>query len=143
MTAAARITQADATPLPAGSILDGLAQSAGITVPAASAVCPECLAPFRRRHPRQLFCSPAHQKAWNKRMAVRGAALCAFAMTGHITRNGTRGEPEARDAGRHAKSVAHTLIQRWRDEDRRAGRMAMPAYMARRIALGYAETDYR
>ena len=137
MIAPARIVQADATPLPAGSILDGLAQNAGTAASPASAACPECLAPFRRRHPRQLFCSPAHQ------MAVRGAALCAFAMTGHITRNGTRGEPEARNAGRHAKSVAHTLIQRWRDEDRAAGRMAMPAYMARRIALGYAETDYR
>lgn len=96
--------------------------------------CPECLASFRKTHPGQLFCTPAHRDAWNNRATVRGRVLTALAMVERATRGGTRGD---KATGKRARQQKDQLIQRWIEEDRKAGRMAWPEYLARRYAVGF------
>ena len=88
----------------------------------------------------QLFCTPAHNVEWSNRATKRGRVLTPLSMVARITRNGTRGEPEAREAGRRASNRHNQLIQQYRDEDRAAndgaGRMEWPEYMIWRIKLG-------
>ena len=94
---------------------------------------------FEPKVANQLFCRPAHNTAWNNRATKRGRVLTHLAITAGITRNGTRGTPEAREAGREASRLHHALIQRYRDEDRAASppRMEWPEYMRRRFRLGF------
>ncbi|MBD8677955.1 hypothetical protein IFT55_05800 [Sphingomonas sp. CFBP 13720] len=92
------------------------------------------MSPFARRHPGQLFCTVAHRDAWNGRAAVRGRVLTPLAIVARVTRNGTRGD---RKTGARAASEAATLIQQWRDDDRAAGRMSHPEYLARRYRVGF------
>ena len=99
--------------------------------------CPECGKLFEPKVRNQLFCTPAHNTAWNNRATARGRVLTPLSMVASITRNGTRGTPEAREAGRAAARNQHFLTQRWRDEDRKAGRMEWPEYLSRRIAIGF------
>jgi len=99
--------------------------------------CPECRKPFEPKVANQLFCNPAHNADWNNRATKRGRVLTPLGMVARITRNGTRGTPEAREAGRIASSHHATLIQRYRDEDREAGRMEWPAFMTLRILIGF------
>lgn len=99
--------------------------------------CPECLKLFEPNVHNQLFCTPAHNTAWNNRSTARGRALTPLSMVASITRNGTRGTPDAREAGRAACRAHHALIQKHRDEDRAAGRMEWPEYLNRRFAIGY------
>ena len=58
-------------------------------------------------------------------------------MIARITRNGTRGTPEAREAGRVASNAYNALSLRYRDEDREAGRMDWAEYTIRRFKLGF------
>jgi hypothetical protein len=99
--------------------------------------CPECGAPFEPRVRNQLFCSTAHNTAWNNRATARGRVLTPLSIVARITRNGSRGSPEDREAGRQASNLHNTLIQRYRDEDRAAGRMPWPEYMRRRLSIGF------
>ncbi|WP_242149537.1 hypothetical protein [Sphingomonas sp. BAUL-RG-20F-R05-02] len=99
--------------------------------------CPECRKGFEPKVANQLFCCPAHKNEWNNRATARGRVLTPLAIVARITRNGTRGTPERRDAGKKASSYQATLIQRYRDEDREAGRMEWADYMIHRIDLGY------
>ncbi len=96
--------------------------------------CPECLSGFIRKHPAQLFCCTAHRDAWNNRATVRGRVLTALAMVARITRDGTRGDAAT---GKRAARERNALIQRWRDEDIAAGRMAWPDYLRARYAAGF------
>lgn len=125
------------TPLDQGAATSAGEGTPHAPAPLGRATCPECGLSVPRRAANQLFCSPAHRDAWNTRATVRGKALTALAMVAHITRNGTRGDDAARETGRRAKSDAHQLIQRWRDEDRAAGRMGWPEYLARRYRTGF------
>jgi len=86
---------------------------------------------------KQLFCTPAHNTAWNNRTTARGRVTAPLAMVARITRNGTRGTPEAREAGRKASNLYNILVQQHRDEDRAAGRMEWPEYMMRRFDIGF------
>lgn len=99
--------------------------------------CPECGAGVTPTGPRQLFCSQPCRRAWNYRTAVRGQQLLPYALASRQTREGTRGGAEARDAGRYAASEARDLMQRWRDEDAAAGRMAPAAFIALRRRYGH------
>ncbi|PZO77136.1 MAG: hypothetical protein DI640_01355 [Sphingomonas taxi] len=99
--------------------------------------CPECRKPFEPKVANQLFCTPAHNTDWNNRATKRGRVLTPLGMVARITRNGTRGTPEAREAGRVASSHHAALIQRYRDEDREADRMEWPAFMILRILTGF------
>lgn len=100
--------------------------------------CPECPGQrlFEPKVANQLFCCPAHNAAWNNRATARGRVLTSIDMAAYITRNGTRGPADQREAGKRAGRDRHRLIQRWRDEDAEAGRMPHPEYMARRYDLG-------
>ena len=98
--------------------------------------CPECMRLFEPNVANQLFCCPAHNAAWNNRQTKRGRVLTGIDMAAYITRNGTRGPAEHREAGKRAGRDRHRLIQRWRDEDAQAGRMAHPEYNARRYKAG-------
>ncbi|WP_109808389.1 hypothetical protein [Sphingosinithalassobacter portus] len=93
--------------------------------------------PFEPNRANQLFCTPAHNTAWNNRATTRGRVLTPLSIVARITRNGTRGTSEARKAGREASNHHNTLIQRYRDEYRAAGRMEWPEYMRRRFAAGF------
>ncbi len=96
--------------------------------------CPECRQAFARRHPGQLFCTAAHRDAWNNRAAVRGRVLTPLVIVARVTRNGTRGD---RVTGARAASELATIVQHYRDEDRAAGRMDHPEYLARRYRAGF------
>jgi hypothetical protein len=99
--------------------------------------CPECLTPFKPRMAGTLFCCPAHRDAWNNRQTVRGRVLVPLDMVARVTRGGTRGSAEDRETGKRAARDHHRLTQRFRDEDRAAGRMAFPEYLRRRYDAGY------
>lgn len=99
--------------------------------------CPECRKAFEPKVANQLFCCSAHNTAWNNRATKRGRVLTPFAMVAYITRNGTRGSPERREAGARAAKQRHKLIQRYRDEDRVAGRMEWADYMILRVEYGF------
>lgn len=92
---------------------------------------------FEPKVANQLFCCPAHNAAWNNRATARGRKLTTLSIVARITRNGTRGKPELREAGRRASNAHNALIRTYRDEDRAAGRMDWPEYMLRRLALGF------
>jgi hypothetical protein len=83
---------------------------------------------FEPNRRNQLFCSAAHNAAWSNRQTVRGRVLTPFSITAYVTRHGTRGTPEAREE--------HQLIQQYRDDDRKAGRMEWPEFMRVRVKLG-------
>ena len=95
--------------------------------------CPECMVLFKPRMAGTLFCCPAHRDAFANRQTVRGRVVTPFALAARITRDGTRGKPEARAAGKKAAAVMRRLYQRYRDEDRAAGRMDMAEYVEHRI----------
>lgn len=97
-------------------------------------LCPECMAAFDRKHPNQLFCTVAHRDAWNNRASVRGRVLTPLAMVSRVTRFGGRGDAHT---GKRASHEAHTLMQRWIEEDREAGRMPQPEYLRRRYSIGF------
>lgn len=99
--------------------------------------CPECRKAFEPKVANQLFCCPAHKNDWNNRATTRGRVLTPLAIVARITRNGTRGTPERRETGKKASGYQATLVQRYRDEDREAGRMEWADYMIHRIDLGY------
>ncbi len=98
--------------------------------------CPECRKLFEPNRANQLFCTSQHNADWNNRATARGRVLVPFSIVAGISRNGTRGTPEAREVGRTASRRHHALIQQYRDEDRAAGRMEWTEYMAHRIRLG-------
>lgn len=100
----------------------------------APSTCPECLAAFARRHPGQLFCTPAHRDQWNNRAAVRGRVLTPLAIVTRATRGGSRGDTET---GRKARQHHDRLVQRWVEEDRAAGRMDWPTYLRLRYRGGF------
>ncbi|QNQ09268.1 hypothetical protein H3Z74_21780 [Sphingomonas alpina] len=101
-------------------------------------LCPECLQPFVRTQPTQLFCTPEHRKDWNNRAAVRARVLMPFAMVARLTRNGTRGD---KATGRQATQHHNTLLRRWTDEDKAEGRMPWVEYLQRRYAAGFDPLD--
>lgn len=96
--------------------------------------CPECMAHFQPVHPRQLFCSEAHKRAFNNRWTVRGRALAVIATAARITRGGNRGD---RQTGRTARREAERMMSRFAQEDRDAGRMSAVDYMRDRQKIGY------
>ncbi|WP_233420084.1 hypothetical protein [Sphingomonas paucimobilis] len=96
--------------------------------------CPECMAHFKPQDQRQLFCSTEHRVAWNNRATVRGRVLTCYSMAARQTRDGTRGD---RDTGKRAAQISHDLMQRYRDEDREAGRMDAVSFAALRFRHGF------
>lgn len=98
--------------------------------------CPECGKLFEPNVRNQLFCTPAHKAAWNNRATVRGRVLTPLSIAARVTRNGTRGTPEAREIGRRASNAHNALIQQYRDEDRAAGRMEWTQFLIARVKHG-------
>jgi hypothetical protein len=103
------------------------------------ALCPECLAELQGARPRQIFCSTPHKRAYNNRWLTRGAVLAPLQAAARATRNGTRGQAGAREAGRKASRDANHLLQRWLEEDRAAGRMPTVEYVALRYRHGLVD----
>lgn len=99
----------------------------------AERACPECGGRFKPRQANGLFCCPAHNKAWNNRWTSRGSLLVQYAAVARVTRDGTRGTEDECAIGKRCAAIQRRLHQRWRDEDRDAGRMAMPEFMAARL----------
>lgn len=97
-------------------------------------VCPECLARFKPVATRQLFCCAEHKRAWHNRGLTRGAVLFPLACAARETRDGTRGH---KATGKEASHQANTMMQRWRDEDAKAGRMGQVEYLRRRLLMGF------
>lgn len=130
-------------PGPIAALLQGCSQNGHNRMPGQQAgdwtlrPCPECMQPFEAKVVNQLFCKPEHNAAWNNRATKRGRVLTPLSIVARVTRNGTRGTPEAREAGRRASSQHNALIQRYRNEDREAGRMEWPAFMILRFNQGF------
>ncbi|MEG3177018.1 hypothetical protein U1872_12320 [Sphingomonas sp. RB3P16] len=128
---------------PAAALLQGCSQKGDNRMPGQQAGdwpprhCPECMRLFEPKVSNQLFCKPEHNADWNNRATKRGRVLTPLSIVARVTRNGTRGTPEAREAGRVASSHHNALIQRYRDEDREAGRMEWPAFMILRVRQGF------
>jgi hypothetical protein len=104
----------------------------------ASWACPECMAPFRRRQPHQLFCCTSHKRAWHNRWMGRGAVLAPLQASARATRGGSRGD---KPTGSRARADAEHLLQRWKDEDAGAKppRMPIDRVVAERYRLGLVE----
>lgn len=100
--------------------------------------CAECRAPLARGKSR-LFCCRKCQVEFRNRMTVRGNVMATLVMVCRMTRNGTRGNDEAKTAGKEAVRQLNQLIDKFRDDDRRVGRMSAVEYFARRTALGYGD----
>lgn len=96
--------------------------------------CPECGATFRPQDQRQLFCTKEHRTAWNNRATVRGRVVTPYALAARQTRDGTRGDKQT---GKRAAQIRNELMQRYRDEDREAGRMDAVAFVALRFKHGF------
>jgi hypothetical protein len=120
------------------AVLDGPPQTGHQRIRYRERQCPECLTAFAPVVGHQLFCSTLHRRAWNNRATVRGAVLAPLAIVARLTRAGTRGD---RETGKRAASDMALLIQRYRDEDRRAndgrGRMDQVQYLRARYAAGF------
>lgn len=97
--------------------------------------CPECGAHFALAHPRQIFCSKPHKRAFENRLISRGVSLTPAYMAARITRGGSQGRHKV--AGIRARQIAEQLVANWTADDREAGRMTMDAYYALRLRLGY------
>jgi hypothetical protein len=115
---------------------------AGISAPAPDGHgrvrgCCECGAAFRIRHGAgRLFCRKACKVAWENRYTVRGRQLMLLVMA---AREGTRGKPAAKAAGRRAAQLAREAMQQWRDEDAAAGRASAADYFGLAWAMGYRQ----
>lgn len=94
-------------------------------------LCPECMRRVTAIQPGQIFCSQQHRAAFQNRHRIRGRQLVPFAMADRVTRSGTAGTPDAREAGKQARAVTQRLIARWVAEDKAAGRMSMVDYVRR------------
>jgi len=97
--------------------------------------CPECLTLFKPRMAGTMFCCPAHRDTWKNRQTVRGRVDIPYAYAARITRDGTRGTDAQRATGKAAARIHRRLVQKWRDEDRAAGRMDIVEYMERHLAI--------
>lgn len=99
--------------------------------------CPECGEPFARKHHRQLFCSPAHSKAYSNRQLARGQSVVALLQVWQASR--TSKDPAAREAGRVAFAQLCREARTFNAEDREAGR-ADPVKLFRiRMAEGHLD----
>lgn len=99
--------------------------------------CPECSKLFEPKVVNQLFCKPQHNADWNNRQTARGRVLTPYAIIARIHRDGSRGTPEQREVAKRAAASFRRLVQRYRDEDREAGRMPWADFMILRIRLGF------
>lgn len=128
---------------PEAALLQGCSQKGDNRIPGQQTgewpprLCPECMRLFEAKVVNQLFCKPEHNTDWNNRATKRGRVLTPLAMVARITRNGSRGTPEAREAGKRASSQYNALVQRYRDEDRDAKRMEWAAYIILRYDQGF------
>lgn len=92
--------------------------------------CPECGCRFPQRHHRAMFCSPAHQKAYNNRQLSRGQRLVTLAQA---WRGGRSGSAEDRAASTEAFTELCRLISDYNEVDKKAGRpSAARVYRVRR-----------
>jgi hypothetical protein len=94
------------------------------------------MAAFRPRQGHQLFCTPAHKRAYNKLWEKRGAVLAPLYAAARVTRYGTRGD---RATGAKARRDSDLLVQMWIEEDAAAGRMPVTDYVAARYRAGLVE----
>lgn len=102
--------------------------------------CPECLAAFAPHAHGQLFCTPAHKRAWNNRWLARGGSGIMFAAIARATRNGTRGGSNGiMTAGWRSAQLFDRKLREWDDEDRTATppRMLLRDFMRLRWESGY------
>jgi len=95
--------------------------------------CPECGVRFSASHHRALFCSPAHQRAFNNRKLARGQVLVGLAQT---WRGGRSGSPEDRDASKDAFSEFCRIVSDYNAEDAKAGRPRAVSVYRRQKARG-------
>lgn len=101
-------------------------------------LCGECGNPLVRAiGKRNIFCSAPCRVAYSNRMTVRGRVLTAAAMAERMTRQGSRGTPRQRGAGKDAARIYRQLIDQFAAEDRAAGRISAVDYWAARLTLGY------
>lgn len=96
--------------------------------------CPECGERFTPGHHRQVFCTPAHSRAFNNRALARGQSIYTLAMTWRSARSARTETSKA--AGRAAFSALCRALDAYAAEDTQAGRPNAVGLFRRRDALG-------
>lgn len=105
--------------------------------PAGHRTCCNCPAVFKvPRGKGKMFCSAACETEYRNLLTARGRKAMLLVMAARQTRDGTRGKPAQREAGRKASARLAALTQEWRDEDRAAGRADAIDIYTLRLALG-------
>jgi hypothetical protein len=96
---------------------------------AVEALCAECGVSFTSPRDNARFCSAAHQRAFQNRMAARGKVLAPFVLAWIAGRGGGHAgtHPVAGPSMREITAIARDFI----DEDKAAGRPS---------AIGYVES---
>lgn len=105
-------------------------------------VCPECGVKFPvpiGRGSHKAFCSPAHKVAFANRCAARGKVLVPYAMAWRTGRpgGGQKSSPIVKDAF----AEMNRTIDRWAEEDRKAGRPKLVDYVGGIMATGFTSAD--
>lgn len=98
---------------------------AASTVPASAKTfgrykCPECGEPFTATHHRAMFCSPAHQAAFNDRGRVQGRAILLLAKAWREGRHDR--DPDDKAAAKAAFADLCRMLDEFSSEDRAASR---------------------
>lgn len=105
---------------------------------AACRACAECGTHFLidPEQWRKMFCSDQCRVARTNRATVRGRTLVELVMAERITRSGTARDKET---GKAARQMSRRLMDRWYQEDKKAGRMAADQFIALRRKLGFLD----
>lgn len=99
--------------------------------------CPECLGDVDTSADwRKMFCSEQHRTAFHNRQLKRGRTLVVLCMAERVTRSGYC---RLKATGIEARQRSRRLMDKWHQEDMRAGRMAMDEYLAIRTRLGFQD----
>jgi len=106
-------------------------------MPKPSITCPECGLKFPQAHHRQLFCIPAHGRAYNKRVEGESMKIMGLAKAWRAARSAPVGP--LREAGKDAFVMLCREIDASNSADHKAGRMNPTRLYTIRQARGLLE----
>lgn len=106
-----------------------------MTAPKITLTCPECSVRFLAAHHRQMFCTPAHSKAYSNRQLAEGQRIVAVAKAWRMSRNAK----SMKAVGAEAFQMLCQELDALNAADAKAGRMPAVKVYARRKAAGVLE----
>lgn len=99
--------------------------------------CPEGDHTFTATHINQLFCGETCQKAHHQRTRKRGQTVATLLQAHRLGRNTS--DPLKSGAASAAHSAWCTLVDRWNEEDREAGRLGALDLVIRQSQTGFRD----